>query len=225
LDLRVDIVSDVICPWCYIGKRRFEAALAQVGSRHRVAVTWRPFQLNPGMPAEGLPRDEYLRIKFGSPERIREIYDTIVEAGAAEGIGFAFERIRRIPNTLDTHRLIRLGQSLGRQDPVVEAVFRAYFIEGKDIGDLETLAGIAAECGIDAREAQRYLASDADRELVQGEDDAARSMGIQGVPCFVFEEQYPMSGAHEPAVLAAAFDRVAELVAPPPVESLAAKSA
>jgi predicted DsbA family dithiol-disulfide isomerase len=219
LDLRVDIVSDVICPWCYIGKRRFEAALALAGPRHRVAVTWRPFQLNPGMPAEGLARDDYLRIKFGSPERIRDIYDTIVEAGAGEGIAFDVERICRIPNTLDAHRLIRLGQGLDRQDAVVEAVFRAYFVEGKDIGELETLVGIAAECGIDAKQAQTYLASDADRELVQGEDDAARAMGIQGVPCFVFEQQYPFAGAQEPAVLAAALDRVAELVATPAAKS------
>jgi predicted DsbA family dithiol-disulfide isomerase len=224
MDLRVDIVSDVICPWCYIGKRRFDQALALVGARHRVAVTWRPFQLNPGMPAEGMARADYLKVKFGSAERIREIYDTIVEAGAAEGIAFAFDRIQRTPNTLEAHRLIRLGQGLDRQDAVVEAVFRAYFIEGRNIGDLETLIGIAAEAGIDARAAARYLASDADRELVQGEDDAARQMGIQGVPCFIFEEQYPISGALEPAVLAGALDRVAELVAQPPVP-LAAKSA
>jgi predicted DsbA family dithiol-disulfide isomerase len=219
MDLRVDIVSDVICPWCYIGKRRFDAALAQIGAKHRVAVTWRPFQLNPGMPAEGMARDDYLKVKFGSAERIRAVYQDIVEAGTVEGIAFAYDRVRRIPNTLDAHRLIRLGQGLDRQDAVVEAVFRAYFVEGKDIGDLETLVGIAAECGIAADQAQRYLASDADRELVQGEDDAARAMGIQGVPCFVFEERYPLSGAQEPAVLAAAFDRVAELVAAPTAKS------
>jgi predicted DsbA family dithiol-disulfide isomerase len=219
MDLRVDIVSDVICPWCYIGKRRFDTALAQVAGRHRVAVTWRPFQLNPGMPAEGLPRDDYLKIKFGAPERVREIYDAVAEAGAAEGIAFAFDRIRRVPNTLDAHRLIRLGQGLERQDAVVEGVFRAYFCEGADIGALPTLIAIAGAAGIDTREAERYLASDADRELVQGEDDAARAMGIQGVPCFVFEEQYPISGALEPAVLADALDRVAELAARPAARS------
>ena len=215
MDLRVDIVSDVICPWCYIGKRRFDAALADVAGRHRVAVTWRPFQLNPGMPAAGMARDDYLRIKFGSPERVREIYDAIREAGDAVGIAFAFERIRRIPNTLDAHRLIRLGQGLDRQDAIVEAVFHAYFVEGADLGALATLIGIADAAGIDTRDAERYLAGDADRELIQGEDDAARSMGIQGVPCFIFEEQYPVSGALEPAVLVEVLDRVAELVAPP----------
>lgn len=215
----MDIVADVICPWCYIGKRRFDAALAGVSDRHTVAVTWRPFQLNPGMPADGMPRADYLKVKFGSSERAREVYDGIIEAGAAEGITFAFERIRRVPNTLEAHRLIRLGQGLGKQDAIVESVFRGYFVEGANISDIDTLVGIAAAAGIDAAAAERYLASGADRELVQGEDDAARSMGIHGVPCFIFEEQYPISGALESAVLIDALDRVAEMIAQPAARS------
>ncbi len=214
MDLQVDIVSDVICPWCYIGKRRFERALAAVGGRHRVAVTWRPFQLNPDMPADGRERAAYLEAKFGGRERAREIYARIEEAGAGEGIAFAFERIRRTPNTVQAHRLIRLGQRLEKQDSVVDALFVGYFTEGATIGDDATLVALAERAGIAPREAERYLAGDDDRELVLGEDDAARRMGIHGVPCFVLEQQYAISGAQDSAVLVEALDRVAELSAP-----------
>jgi predicted DsbA family dithiol-disulfide isomerase len=211
MDLQVDIVSDVICPWCYIGKRRFERALAEVGDRHRVAVTWRPFQLNPDMPAEGMDRAAYLTAKFGAPERARDIFDRMAAAGAEEGIRFAFDRISRAPNTLQAHRLIRLGQKCDKQDAVVETLFAAYFTEGAAIGELATLIGLAERAGLAAADAERYLAGDDDRELVLGEDDAARRMGIHGVPCFVLERQYAISGAQDPLVLAEAFDRVAEL--------------
>jgi predicted DsbA family dithiol-disulfide isomerase len=211
MDLQVDIVSDVICPWCYIGKRRFERALETVGSRHRVAVTWRPFQLNPDMPADGMERAAYLEAKFGGPERSREIYARIEAAGAGEHIAFAFDRIARTPNTVQAHRLIRLGQRLDRQDEVVDALFRGYFTEGANIGDIETLVGLAERAGVAPDAAERYLVGDEDREQVLGEDDAARRMGIHGVPCFILEQQHALSGAQEPAVLAEALDRVAEL--------------
>jgi predicted DsbA family dithiol-disulfide isomerase len=211
MDLQVDIVSDVICPWCYVGKRRFERALETVGDRHRVGVTWRPFQLNPDLPTEGVDRAAYLQAKFGGPERAREIYARIETAGAGEGIVFAFDRILRTPNTVQAHRLIRLGQKLNRQDAVVDALFGGYFTDGADIGDLATLVGLAERAGLAAPEAERYLASDDERELVVGEDDAARRMGIHGVPCFVLEQEYAISGAQEPAVIAEALDRVAEL--------------
>jgi predicted DsbA family dithiol-disulfide isomerase len=211
LDLQVDIVSDVICPWCYIGKRRFERAVDALGRRHQVAVTWRPFQLNPDLPADGMDREAYLQAKFGGSEKSRDIYARIEAAGAGEGIVFAFDRIRRTPNTVQAHRLIRLAQQRDRQDAVVEALFRGYFTEGADIGDVATLAGLADGAGIAASDAERYLTSDQDRELVLGEDDAARRMGIQGVPCFILEGQYAISGAQEPGVLREALDRVAAL--------------
>jgi len=215
MELRVDVVSDVICPWCYIGKRRFERALESVGDRHRVAVTWRPFQLNPDMPADGMERVAYLDAKFGGRERARAIYERIEVAGAEEGIAFAFDRIQRTPNTLDAHRLIRFGERLGRQDAIVETLFHAYFIEGAAIGERASLIALAERAGLAAPDVERYLASDEDRELVLGEDDAARRMGIHGVPCFIFEQQYAMSGAQEPDVLVDALDRVAALAAQP----------
>jgi predicted DsbA family dithiol-disulfide isomerase len=213
MEVRVDIVSDVICPWCYIGKRRFERALGVVGERHRVAATWRPFQLNPDMPADGMARAAYLDAKFGGRERAHAIFARIEAAGIDEGIAFAFDRVPRIPNTLDAHRLIRLGERLGSQDAIVETLFRAYFTEGADIGARATLIALAERAGLAARDVERYLGSDEDRELVQGEDDAARRMGIHGVPCFIFEQQYAISGAQEPDVLVEAFDRVAALAA------------
>jgi predicted DsbA family dithiol-disulfide isomerase len=211
MDLQVDIVSDVICPWCYIGKRRFDRALETIGDRHRVSVTWRPFQLNPDMPVDGMARAAYLQAKFGGPERARDIYARIEAAGTGEGINFAFDRIQRTPNTVQAHRLIRLGQRLERQDAVVDALFRGYFTAGADIGDTTTLVGLAESVGIAASAAERYLVGDEDREQVIGEDVAARGMGIHGVPCFILEQQYAISGAQEPAALAEALDRVAEL--------------
>jgi predicted DsbA family dithiol-disulfide isomerase len=163
------------------------------------------------MPSAGMDRAAYLTAKFGAPERAREIFERMADAGAGEGIGFAFDRITRAPNTLQAHRLIRLAQKRGRQDAVVETLFAAYFTEGATIGETAALIGLAERAGLAAADAERYLASDADRELVLGEDDAARRMGIHGVPCFVLERQYAISGAQDPAVLAEAFDRVAEL--------------
>jgi predicted DsbA family dithiol-disulfide isomerase len=221
MDLQVDIVSDVICPWCYIGKRRFERALETIGGRHRVGVTWRPFQLNPDMPADGMERAAYLQAKFGGVERSREIYARIEAAGAGEGIAFAFDRIARTPNTVQAHRLIRLGQRLERQDEVVDALFRGYFTEGANIGDVATLVGLAERAGLASAEAERYLVGEEDREQVVGEDDAARRMGIHGVPCFILEQQYAISGAQEPAVLTEALDRVAELATQEPAAKTA----
>jgi predicted DsbA family dithiol-disulfide isomerase len=215
MELSVDIVSDVICPWCWIGKRRFERALGQVGERHRVAVTWRPFQLNPDMPADGMARPAYLDAKFGGPERARAIFARIEAAGADAGMAFAFDRIPRIPNTLDAHRLIRFGQRRERQDAVVETLFQAYFTEGADIGAHARLIALGERAGLAAHDVERYLAGDEDRELVRGEDDAARRMGIHGVPCFIFEQQYAMSGAQDPDVLVDAIDRIAALAAQP----------
>ena len=163
------------------------------------------------LPERTAPELAYLEAKFGDRGRARDFFARIEAAGTGEGIAFAFERIARTPNTIEAHRLIRLGQRLECQDAVVETLFAGYFAEGADIGDRTVLVGLAERAGIAPGEAEHYLAGDRDRELVLGEDDAARRMGIHGVPCFILEEQYAISGAQEPDVLAEALDRVAAL--------------
>lgn len=207
--MRVDIVSDTICPWCYIGKRRFERALADAGIAG-VDIGWRPFQLNPTMPATGMDRAEYLKAKFGDAGRIGSVYDRVREAGLGEGIDFAFERMRRTPNTVDSHRLIRWGAAAGRQDQVVEGLFRRYFLEGADIGDRDVLAEVAAGAGLDGADVRRRLDLDTDREAVLAEDAMAREMGVDGVPCFIFERKFAVVGAQEPAVFHQVFARLAD---------------
>ena len=214
--ITVDIVSDTVCPWCYVGKRRFEEALADRPPDLDVYVGWRPFQLNPDMPAEGMDRKAYLAAKFGGGERAGQIYAAIEEAGASTGLDFDFAGMARQPNTLDSHRLIdRAGRAAespqsrpGLQDAVVERLFRACFMEGRDIGDRETLVELAAEAGMDADETRAYLASNEDAERIRQEDLMARQMGIQGVPCFIINRQFAVSGAQDPAVFLKAFEQV-----------------
>ena len=203
----VDIVSDVVCPWCYIGKRRFEQALA---ARPAFAVTtaWRAFQLNPDMPAEGMERQGYLADKFGSAARAASIYADITEAGLREDIAFAFDRILRTPNTILAHRLIRLSAAHGVQDAVVEALFRRYFEDGADIGNAEQLVEIGAEAGLDAEAAGSHLASDDGLDEVRAEDLNARRLGINGVPCFIIDQRYAVSGAQAPEVFERIFDTI-----------------
>lgn len=205
--IEIDIVSDVICPWCLIGKRRLEAALAlrpdSVGT-----VRWRPFQLNPDMPREGMERARYVETKFGGPEGAKRVYDRIRAAGAGDGIDFRFESIVRTPNTVDAHRLIRWSAEADRQDAVVEALFRAYFTEGRDIGDRTTLAVIAGEAGLDSEAAATMLASDAGEAEIAAETESAYRSGVSGVPCFILDGKYAVSGAQPAEVLADAFDRV-----------------
>ncbi len=224
--ITVDIVSDTVCPWCYVGKRRFEEALANRPPDLDVYVGWRPFQLNPDMPAEGMDRRDYLAAKFGGDERAEHVYSAIREAGESTGLDFDFSAMPRQPNTLDSHRLIdRAGRAAegsggrtGLQDAVVERLFRACFMEGRDIGDRETLVELAADAGMDADETRAYLASDEDAERIRQEDLMARQMGIQGVPCFIVNRQYAVSGAQEPAVFLKAFEQVLQ------AEDAAAKS-
>ena len=154
--LRIEIASDVICPWCYIGKRRLEKALALLGDEVEAQISWLPFQLNPGMPEGGMPRAEYRQAKFGSLEHSRALDARVAREGEGEGIAFAFERMARTPNTRAAHRLIDLAQSQGLAGPVVDALFRAYFEEARDIGDAAVLAGIAAACGV----ARHHAAAD-----------------------------------------------------------------
>ncbi len=216
--MRIDVVSDVICPWCYIGKRRLAAALEQ---RPEVAVEilWHPFQLNPDMPPEGMARQRYIAAKFGGGQHASRIYQNVTEVGATVGIPFHFERIQVTPNTRDAHRLIRHATEAGAADAVVEALFHAYFIAGRDIGERETLAEIAEEAGLDAEETARFLASPEGAEEVLAEDMSARRIGINAVPCFIFERKYVVSGAQEPEFFFPLFDLLkTEQAAPAPAK-------
>ncbi|UCH73036.1 MAG: DsbA family oxidoreductase [Rhodospirillales bacterium] len=206
----VDVFADPICPWCYIGKRRLEKALDQFERADDVFVRWRAFQLNPGMPREGMRRDEYLAVKFGGAERAREIYDAIREAGKTVGISFAFEKIRRTPNTVQAHRLIRHSAQSDCHDKLVERLFRAYFLEGRDLGDETELIDIASECGMDVSEARRLLAGQDGQQDVLAEHDFAVSLNITGVPCFIVEGRYAVVGAQEADAFGPIFDLVDE---------------
>ena len=208
--VRIEIYSDTICPWCFIGKRRFETAL-ELRPEVEVQVTWMPFQLNPDMPAGGMDRQDYLERKFGGAAGARQVYAPIEEVGHEEGIAFAFEEMLTTPNTLDSHRLIHYAKSQpSGQDSVVEALFESYFVRGENIGDLDVLTQSAVQAGIDADEARAFLESDTERDQIASQDSMARSMGIQGVPFFVFERKYAVSGAQPPEVIAGVFDTVVE---------------
>src|SRR4051812_30070151 len=185
MKLTIEVFSDVICPWCYIGKRRLEKALDLLGGSQDVEVLWRPSQLNPGMPHEGIDRRAYRTAKFGSWERSLELEARVASVGADVGIPFAFDRIARTPNTFDAHRLIRYSRPRDRQDAVVEALFRAYFIEGRDIGDRRVLADVAVGSGLDQAEVEKLLASDLGVGEVRLEEGRGRRLGIDGVPHFL----------------------------------------
>lgn len=206
--VKIDIVSDVMCPWCFIGKRRLEKALTDL-SDVPVKVEWHPFQLDPTLPAEGKDRAAYLSDKFGDPARIAEIYDRIREVGAAEAIPFAFEKITKSPNTLDAHRLIRWAGIEGVQDDVVERLFELYFLEGADLTDRNVLAGAAQEAGMDGEMVARLLATDADLAETEAEVVHAQAIGVTGVPCFILDGKYAVSGAQPAEVLEGAIRQVA----------------
>jgi predicted DsbA family dithiol-disulfide isomerase len=207
MTLPIEMVSDVVCPWCFIGKRRLEKALA-LRPQPDIQVHWRAFQLNPGMPEDGMERGAYLATKFGGPEAARRIYDTVGAAGQRTGVDFAFDRIRRTPNTVAAHRLIRFADRFGRQDETVEALFRGYFQDGRLIGDKNVLAEIATEVGLDPAAARDFLSSAEETEAVLAEDVHARQLGIGGVPCFIVDGRYALSGAQEPEAFLPVFDLV-----------------
>jgi len=201
--MTVDIVSDVVCPWCYIGKRRLEAALAAREGPSPV-IRWLPFQLNPGIPAGGVDRRSYLEEKFGGPERAREIYAQVEAAGRDVGIPFRFEKIDRQPNTSDAHRLIAWAQAVApaSADRLVERLFQAYFTEGVDLGVVGELVRLAGYSGCDPDAARAHLESAAGRSEMAEADARMKSMGIGGVPFFIFNRRVAVSGAQPPAVLA-----------------------
>jgi predicted DsbA family dithiol-disulfide isomerase len=209
--LQVDIYSDVICPWCFVGKRRLGRAVAGLDERHAVRVTWHPFQLNPGMPPEGMDRKAYRSAKYGSWGRSRAMDAQVAAVGATEGIPFAHDRIARTPNTLDAHRLIWFAGRRGRQDAIVEALFRGYFIEGRDLGDRRTLVAITGEAGLDPAAVGRFLDSDEGTAEIRTEEEIARAAGITGVPLFVINGRHTISGAQRAELLLAALERVLEL--------------
>lgn len=203
--VQIDVISDVMCPWCLIGKRRLEKALA-LRPDTPVDIRWRPYQLDPTIPRGGMDRKEYLANKFGGIEQARERYTNVVAAGKDEGIPFAFDEIKRSPNTIDAHRLIRWAATAGCQEEVVERLFTMYFVEGRDVGDLEVLNEAAADVGMDTAIVSELLAGDADRELVEKEVATAREIGVRGVPCFIVANRYVVMGAEQPDVIAGAID-------------------
>jgi len=203
---RLDIISDAICPWCYIGKRQLERALPILaGQGMQLDVHWHPYQLNPDMPAEGVDRAAYRLAKFGDTERTEQMDARVAEAGAAVGLEIRHALMRRTPNTVAAHRVIWLAERHGVQDAVVEALFAAYFCEGKDIGDIPTLVETAAAAGLGAASAAAMLAGEEGLKEVLGEDAMARRSGIDGVPCFTMMGHVLFSGAVPAETMAEAF--------------------
>ncbi len=197
--LTIDVVSDVVCPWCYLGEKRLAAALAE--ESEPVVVRWRPYQLDPTIPQGGLDRQAYMARKFGNDGKLKAVHDRLVQLGAEIDLPFAFDRITRAPNTLDAHRLIRWSASSGAQGTVVDRLFRAYFVEGRDIGDHATLIEIAAESGLDADLVGRLLEEGADVDAVQGEIAQAQAIGVTGVPFFIFAGRLGVPGAQDVSTL------------------------
>jgi predicted DsbA family dithiol-disulfide isomerase len=206
--IRIDIVSDAICPWCFIGKRHLERALADLAREGmQFSVHWNPFQLNPDMPKEGVERAAYRAAKFGDPARVREIDARVTAAAAAAGLDFQLDRILRTPNTIDAHRLIWFAGREGTQDATMEAVFHAYFIAGRDIGDHAVLADCAAEAGFERAKALAFLSDDLADQEMRAADQAAREAGVNGVPSFFLDGYGLFSGAMPAAQMAEAFRR------------------
>ncbi len=210
----IDVFFDPICPWCFIGKRRLEAALA-LRPRARAEVSWRPFLLNPEMPMSGIERTAYLVRKFGGEARVRRIYGAIAEAGQSVEIDFRFDGIDRTPNTVDAHRLVRFAGRQGKGGPAVEALFRAYFLDGLDIGETAALLAIGEDLGFAQATLGAYLKSGEDGQWVHGENAAAHRLGINGVPSYIFHESRHgrkkqdgliLSGAQDATVIARLID-------------------
>jgi predicted DsbA family dithiol-disulfide isomerase len=205
--LQIDIVSDVVCPWCYIGKRRIENAL-ELTPDVPVEIHWRPFFLNSWVPREGIGRDEYLTAKFGSPEAYKGIAGRVVTAAEEEGLVYRPELVRRQPNTIDCHRLIHWADAQGRSAEMKQRLMELYFRDGGDLTDIEVLVQAAADCGLDAEAVRRRLATDEDVELISAQARDASDKGISGVPTFVFADKYAVSGAQPAEQLARAIREV-----------------
>ena len=210
MGLQIEVISDVVCPWCFIGKRRLERALARLRETPgapQVSVTWRPFQLNPGLPEGGVDRAQYVQAKFGAAAE--QVYGRVRAVGRSVGIDFAFESIPRQPNTLAAHQLIAAASVAGCQDQMVEALFSGYFLEGADLTQRATLVALAQRAGMDADRAGACLDDMDQRQAALDADRTARELGVEGVPFFVFDRRLAVSGAQEPEVLLQAIERVA----------------
>ena len=220
--MRLDVLSDPICPWCYIGRQHMQGALAELaGQGLRFTVSWRPFQLNPDMPLGGLPRDEYRRAKFGSLGRSRELDQQVAAAAQAAGLAINHAAMRRTPNTLAAHRLIRLAGTQGQQDAVVGRLFEDHFVNGRDVGDAAVLADAADACGMDRAAVADYLAGDAGAADIRAWDGAVRAAGVQGVPTFVLEDRILFSGAVPAAAFADGLARAYRVLLAQPRRGLA----
>jgi predicted DsbA family dithiol-disulfide isomerase len=206
--LPIDMISDVVCPWCFIGKRRLEKAIA-LKPDIAVEVRFRPYFLNPWVPRAGISREEYLTTKFGSPERYRNIAQRVAQAAAAEGLTYALDGIKRQPNTLDCHRLIRWASESGNAARMKQRLMELYFSEGGDLTDRDVLVKAAADSGLDAELVHKRLAGDDDVETVTREAESAKDAGIDGVPCFIFGDRFAVQGAQSPEYLAQAIERAA----------------
>lgn len=210
--IKLDILSDPICPWCYIGKANLDRAL-EAAPNHPFAIEWHPFQLNPDMPEGGMDRRTYLETKFGGKENAVAVYARIAEAAEKAGLKINFEGIEKTPNTINAHRLIHWAGLEGRQTAIVSRLFKAYFEEGRDIGDLSVLLDIAEGAGMDRAMTERLFASDADAEDIRARDAHARERGVTGVPTFVLANQHVLPGAQPPELWAQVISEISEKIA------------
>ncbi len=195
----IETFADLTCPWCYIGHHRLARALAE-RPQLRAEIRWQPFQLNPAMPNPGMAWEAYLITKFGGLEQVRPILAVVEETAERDGLPMRFDRIRRVPNTFDAHRLIRIAGRRGMDRPMVDALFQAYFVDGLDIGDIDTLSAAATSLGLDAGEVKALLLGDAEASTVRSADTLAHRLALQAVPCYVFNRRYALSGAQEPLI-------------------------
>ncbi|MET3854752.1 DsbA family oxidoreductase [Rhizobium sp. OAE497] len=210
--ITIDVVSDVVCPWCYLGKARLELAIAEVQDEVGVDINWRPYRLNPDYPPEGVDQKKSLEEKLGGAERVAQAHQMLTDFGKEVGINFNFEAIKIGPNTLDAHRLIHWAmiEDRDKADKVVNGLFKANFEEGRNVGDHAVLLDVAEKAGLDRAVTASLLSSDADKVLVVEEIESARKMGVNGVPFFIFDQQYAVSGAQTPDILAGALRDIAK---------------
>lgn len=207
--VRIDVVSDVVCPWCFIGKHRLEQAL-KLKPGIPVEVHWRPYYLNDWIPRDGISREEYLTTKFGSPERYKAIAQRVGAAAAAEGLVYDSDKMKRQPNTIDCHRLIRWAEGIGKAAEMKQKLMDLYFTEGADLTDREVLVQAAADVGLPADGVRAALATDESVEEIERESQEAKAAGIEGVPCFIFNGRFAVSGAQSPEYLADAIERASQ---------------
>lgn len=219
--MRIDIVFDTVCPWCFVGKRRFDRAL-MARPHLKPDVRYRSFLLNPDLPPQGVDRREYLERKFGGSHQYDRIAEALIHTGKTEGISFALEKIKRVPNSANSHRLVRLAHTLGRQHEAVELLFSAFFEQGLDLGNVEVLIRLAEHLGIERHMAHAHLSGGSDLNAVYTENARMHRLGITGVPCFIFNDGRAIAGAQEPEILTRMLDMaVAQDAERPPMQSIA----